>query len=109
MLWAKESYNFNPGKKPMLIIDDILRSPIQGLLWIFREIHNATQQELTHESESITAELSDLYMMLETGKLTEEEFDAQEQVLLDRLDSLESRPNQSETPSLAYEMPDQME
>jgi gas vesicle protein GvpG len=76
----------------MLLVDDILLSPITSILWIFREIHNAMQQELTNESEAITAELGDLYMMLETGKITEEEFDAREKALLDRLDQLQGQP-----------------
>jgi len=73
----------------MLIIDDILLFPIHGILWTFREIHNAALQELDTEAESITAELSELYMMLETGKLTEAEFDAREKELLDRLDEIQ--------------------
>lgn len=37
------------------------------------------------ESEAITASLSELYVKLETGQITEEQFDAQEKALLDRL------------------------
>jgi hypothetical protein len=72
----------------MFLIDDILLAPAHGILWIFREIRNAAQQEQDGESESITAELTELYMMLETGKITEGEFDASERVLLDRLDAI---------------------
>jgi len=75
----------------MLIIDDILLFPIKSILWIFREIHNAAQQELVTEAETITAELSELYMMLETGRITEAEFDAREKELLDRLDEIQER------------------
>ena len=73
----------------MFLVDDILLAPVHGIFWIFREIHNATQQEYASESESITAELTTLYMMLETGKISEEEFDACERVLLDRLDAVQ--------------------
>jgi len=75
----------------MLIIDDILLFPIKSILWMFREIHNAAQQELATEAETITAELSELYMMLETGRITEAEFDAREKELLDRLDEIQER------------------
>jgi len=75
----------------MLIIDDILMFPIKSILWMFREIHNAAQQELATEAETITAELSELYMMLETGRITEAEFDAREKELLDRLDEIQER------------------
>ena len=75
----------------MLIIDDILLSPVRGILWIFRALHNAAREELENESESITNELSELYMMLETGKITESEFDAREKELLDRLDEIQDQ------------------
>ena len=74
----------------MFLVDDLLLSPAKGLLWVFREIHDAAQQELAGESEAITASLSELYMRLETEQITEAEFDAQEKVLLDRLDRLQA-------------------
>jgi hypothetical protein len=70
----------------MFLVDDLLLSPIKGVLWVFQEIHDAAQQELAGESEAITAALSELYLKLETGQITEAEFDVQEKVLLDRLD-----------------------
>lgn len=77
----------------MLIVDDILAFPFRSILWIFREIHNAAQSELENEGEAITARLSELYMMLETGRITEAEFDVEEEKLLDRLDRIhESGP-----------------
>ena len=75
----------------MLIIDDIIFSPIHSILWIFRELYNSVQQELVNEGDAITTELSELYMMLETGKITEAEFDAREKELLDRLDEIQER------------------
>jgi hypothetical protein len=80
----------------MLIVDDILLSPVQGLLWVFQKIHNVAQEELANEAEAITAELSDLYMMLETGKITEGEFGDREKELLDRLDEIQKRNTGSE-------------
>ena len=73
----------------MLFVDDILLFPVRGLLWIFREVHNAAQQELATGREDINTELSELYMMLEIGKIDEAEFDAREKELLDRLDEIE--------------------
>lgn len=75
----------------MLLIDDILFSPVRGLLWVFKELSNTVNMEIANEAESITAELSELYMMLETGKITEKEFDAQEKEFLDRLDAIKDR------------------
>jgi hypothetical protein len=75
----------------MLIVDDILLFPARSILWVFREVHNAAQQERASEPERIAAELRELYMLLETGKISEEQFAAQEKVLLDRLDEIEKR------------------
>lgn len=72
----------------MFVVDDLLMAPAHGLLWIFQEIHRAAQEEMASDAESITAELSALYIRLETGKLTEEEFAAEEKVLLERLDKI---------------------
>ena len=82
----------------MFLVDDILLSPAKGLLWVFREIHNAAQQELAGESETITAALSELYMRLETEQITEAEFDAQEKALLDRLDRLQAEEKTAAAP-----------
>ena len=82
----------------MFLVDDILLSPAKGVLWVFQEIHDAAQQELAGESEAITAALSELYMQLETGQFTEAEFDAQEKVLLDRLDLLQAKEKAAAAP-----------
>jgi hypothetical protein len=79
------------GYDAMLLVDDILLSPARGLFWIFRELFNAVQQEIDGEADSITAQLSELYMMLETDKITEDEFDAEEKILLDRLDEIQAQ------------------
>lgn len=80
----------------MLIIDDLLFFPVRGILWTFREIHNAAQEEQANEADAITAELSELYMSLETGKITEAEFDQREKELLDRLEAIQARGSLSE-------------
>jgi len=72
----------------MFLIDDILMAPARGLLWVFKEIHRVAEEDQANEVESITAKLSDLYMMLETGLMTEADFDAEEKILLDRLDAI---------------------
>ena len=75
----------------MLLVDDLLFSPFTSLLWLFREIHNRAQQERAGEAETVTRSLSELYMKLDTGAITEEEFAAEEKQLLDRLDAIELR------------------
>lgn len=72
----------------MFILDDIVLSPFKGLYWLVRQIHNAVEEEQALDAENITRELSELYMMLDTGRITEAEFDEQEAILLDRLDEI---------------------
>jgi len=52
----------------MLLIDDILSFPVRSILWVFKEIHHAVEEEQANEADAITAKLSDLYMMLETDR-----------------------------------------
>jgi len=74
----------------MLIIDDLLLSPIQGVIWVMDKINEAVQEDHANESVTITNELSELYMLLESGQITEDEFDSREKMLLDRLEELTS-------------------
>jgi hypothetical protein len=73
----------------MLLIDNILFSPVNGIHWIFKEVHKLAEEELSGESDRIRESLFELYMQLETDKITEEEFERQESDLLDRLDALD--------------------
>ena len=75
----------------MIFVDDILFSPVKGFFWIMRELQKAVQNEQENEVDRLTARLSELYMLLETGKLTQDEFDAAEREVLDRLDELEGQ------------------
>ncbi len=79
-----------------MIVDDLLLAPIHGLLWIFGKIHEAAEEEIAGEADVITAELQELYMMLETGRITEAEFDARERPLLDRLEAIRQRGSEEE-------------
>ncbi|MGA2936978.1 MAG: gas vesicle protein GvpG [Syntrophobacteraceae bacterium] len=73
----------------MFIVDDVLCFPFSGILWIVRQVYDAARQELAADTETITAELMDLHMLLEAGEITSEVFDAREKELLDRLDEIE--------------------
>ena len=72
----------------MFLIDDILLSPVKGLTYLAKQIHKAAEEEFLNE-ENISAQLSELYMMLETAKITEDEFNEKESELLDRLEQIE--------------------
>ncbi len=75
----------------MFLVDNLLLSPFTSLLWVFKEINEAVQAEKVGEAEGVTRSLSELYMRLETGAITEEQFTAEEKQLLDRLDDIEAR------------------
>jgi predicted Zn-dependent peptidase len=75
----------------VLVIDDILMAPASGLRFILRQIAHAADQELANEADDIRSQLSELYMRLETRQISQEEFDAEEKKLLDRLDRSESQ------------------
>ena len=74
----------------MFIVDDILAAPFRAVHWILREIAEAASQEQQAEEARIKDELRALYMRLETGEISEAEFDREEGPLLDRLDQLEA-------------------
>jgi hypothetical protein len=79
----------------MFLLDKLLFFPVGATVWAARQVHHAIQQERAAEPERITADLSELYMMLETGRLAEAEFTAREKELLDQLDRIEERENGS--------------
>ncbi|AKJ01653.1 gas vesicle protein GvpG [Archangium gephyra] len=72
----------------MLLIDDILFAPLHGLLWVARKVDEAMGQEQEQEEEALKARLRELYLQLESGQLAEEEFEAREAELLDRLEAI---------------------
>ena len=61
----------------------ILHSPIYGTIWTVHQVHKVIEQDQVDGPARITAELGELYMMLETGRITEEEFGTREKGLLD--------------------------
>ncbi|MFN5957896.1 MAG: gas vesicle protein GvpG, partial [Planctomyces sp.] len=75
----------------MFIIDNILMAPAKGFLWIVRELQAAAEAEAENEADALTARLSTLYMQLETGAITQEEFDTLETQVFDRLDELKGQ------------------
>lgn len=78
----------------MFLIDNVLTLPMRGFMALAREIQQAAAQEQENEAAAIRSELSELYMMLETGQIADTEFDAREKELLDRLDAMQTRENE---------------
>ena len=72
----------------MLLIDDLLLAPFRGLLFVLREIESAARAELATERDRLMSTLGALNRDFEEGRLTESEFEAEEQILLKRLERL---------------------
>jgi hypothetical protein len=72
----------------MFLIDNVLLSPISGVMYVFREIQAAADGEATKNAETLRAQLSELYGMLESGRISSDQFDVKEKVLLDQLDGM---------------------
>tara|TARA_Y100001933_G_C18962443_1_gene548740 strand:- start:724 stop:1032 length:309 start_codon:yes stop_codon:yes gene_type:complete len=73
----------------MFIVDDLVLSPFKGFMWLVRELHSAAEREFADERERTLRALQSLHMRLEAGQIDEDEFDAEEARLLDRLDELD--------------------
>lgn len=73
----------------MFIIDDMLMAPITGLVWVFDKVRVAAMEEIDQREENLRRDLTELNMQLDNGGISEEEFEAREKELLDRLDEIE--------------------
>lgn len=82
---------------PVLILDDILFAPLHGVLWLGRKIQAAVEEKLESQKQQISSSLSELYMLLDTGKITEQEFDTREKELLRRLDLVSAQLREVES------------
>ncbi|MEK7405184.1 MAG: gas vesicle protein GvpG [Acidobacteriota bacterium] len=74
----------------MLLIDDLLLAPGKALLFVVEEIAKTADKEL-FDDEAVRQQLQLLYMHLETGRISEREFDEREQALVRRLEMIERR------------------
>lgn len=66
----------------------------KGLFFIFKEIAKRVEEELM-DDESVKHELAELYRMLETGSMTEEEFEKREGELIEKLEEIEEYKRRS--------------
>ena len=64
--------------------------PFRGLLRVFEEIASRAEEELDDERPAM-AELTELYRKLESGSVTEAEFEQREAVLVEQLAVIEKR------------------
>ena len=72
----------------MFLIDNVLLSPVSGVMYIFREIQAAAEAEATKNADTLRTQLAELYGMLESGRISSDQFDEKEKELLDLLDGM---------------------
>ncbi|HJQ00244.1 MAG TPA: gas vesicle protein GvpG [Jatrophihabitans sp.] len=65
-------------------------APIRGVAWVADKLVAVAEDEL-YDVDAIYAELRELAADLDEGRITEEEFDRAEDVLLQRLDDAMNR------------------
>ncbi|MGR8008169.1 gas vesicle protein GvpG [Streptomyces hypolithicus] len=67
-------------------------APVRGVIWVAEKIHDTAEREL-HDPAVLRAQLAVLNQELEDGDITLEEFEREEERLLDRLHESASHPN----------------
>jgi hypothetical protein len=72
----------------MFLLDDILLSPIKGIVSVCRKVEEAARQDLENQEKGTMFSLSELHRRLETGEIDEQQFDLEETRLLERMESL---------------------
>jgi hypothetical protein len=73
----------------MFLIDDLFLAPFRGIKFVAESVYDAARDEIENERQALRDEINDLYMQLETGEITEAEFEQREDEILDRLEALE--------------------
>lgn len=94
----------------MFLIDDLFLAPFRGIKFVAESVYDAARDEIENERQDLRDEMNDLYMQLETGEISEEEFERREDEILDRLEALEETEAELETdaptPTTETEDPD---
>jgi hypothetical protein len=67
----------------------LFSTPFRGMLWVFDEIANRAEEDL-YNADAVKAELTDLYLKVEAGALSEEVFERREAELVQRLQEIEA-------------------
>ncbi|MGF0170884.1 gas vesicle protein GvpG [Streptomyces sp. Marseille-Q5077] len=66
-------------------------APVRGVVWVTEKLHDAAEREL-HDPGVLRAQLALLNQDLEDGSIGLEEFEREEERLLDRLHAAQSCP-----------------
>jgi hypothetical protein len=72
----------------VFLVDDVLLSPVTGILFVLNELAKRAREELL-DDEAVRQDLRETYMLLEVGSISEQEFERREQKLIRRLEAIE--------------------
>ncbi len=71
----------------MFLIDDLIIAPGKAVFFLFESLAKKAREEWLDEAP-IRQELQEIYMLLETGKISDKEFEARECLLVERLEQI---------------------
>ncbi|MCF7888939.1 MAG: gas vesicle protein GvpG [Victivallales bacterium] len=71
----------------MFILDDILLSPLKGLMWIAEKIDEVAENELSDEGK-LMDNLMELQLRFELDEIDEDEYNKRESELLERMEAV---------------------
>jgi len=71
----------------MFLIDDILLSPLNGIIWLGKKINDLAEREFSDQG-LIKEKLMEAQLKFEMDEISEEEYNKQEKELLGRLDRI---------------------
>jgi hypothetical protein len=74
---------------PVFLLDDILLSPVKGLVMVCRKVEQAARQDLEMREKGAMSALGELHRRLELGQIDDNDFDREEARLLDQIEALE--------------------
>lgn len=72
------------------LIDDLLGLPAKGLLGIFKEIHQAVEQEM-NDVQYWQRKLLELQIQLETDEIDMDQYTVQEEDIVNRISEIQER------------------
>ena len=71
----------------MFLIDDILFAPLNGIIWLGKNINEVAEKEFSDEG-FVKEKLMQLQLRFEIDEISEENFNRQEKELLERLEAI---------------------
>jgi len=71
----------------MFLLDDLLTAPGKAVFFVFQELARKAQEELL-DDESVKRQLQEIYNLLNSGQISDAEFEGRENLLLERLEQI---------------------